>query len=72
MFMTEFTLTSGRFYRGAMLFALKPDPIQPVVIIRKKQLCYIFFRTGILLINAAGVTISWGILSCPPVSGGIV
>ena len=36
---------------------------------KTKNLCYIPLRTGILLINAAGVVISWGILSCPPVSG---
>ena len=36
---------------------------------KTKNLRYICFRTGIPLINAAGVVISSGILSCPPVSG---
>ena len=66
-----------RSYRGALLYALKQIQhiqellTQPGVIIRilKKHLRYICFRTGIPLINAAGVVITWGILSCLPVAG---
>ena len=45
------------------------DPTQPVVKIKinYKHLHNICHRTGILLINAAGVVIRWGILSCPPI-----
>ena len=72
MFVTEFTLTSGAHLSGRIAFCTEINPTQPVVMIRKtkqKNLRYICFRTGIPLINAAGVVISWGILSCPPVSG---